>query len=76
MLRRKVSSATARREITKLESYPDFSLGVNYIQIGEPGTAVSDAGRDAWGVTVAVIFRFGLRNITQLVQKLSPHNVL
>jgi outer membrane protein TolC len=54
MLRRKVSSATARREIAKLESYPDFSLGVNYIQIGEPGTAVSDAGKDAWGVTVAV----------------------
>ena len=54
MLRRKVSSAMARREIAKLESYPDFSLGVNYIQIGEPGTAVSDAGKDAWGVTVAV----------------------
>lgn len=54
MLRRKVSSAAARREIAKLESYPDFSLGVNYIQIGEPGTAVSDAGKDAWGVTVAV----------------------
>ena len=54
MLRRKVSSATVRREIAKLESYPDFSLGVNYIQIGEPGTAVSDAGKDAWGVTVAV----------------------
>ena len=54
MLRRKVSSAAARREIAKLESYPDFSLGINYIQIGEPGTAVSDAGKDAWGVTVAV----------------------
>ena len=54
MLRRKVSSAMARREIAKLESYPDFSLGVNYIQIGEPGTAVSDAGKDAWGMTVAV----------------------
>ena len=54
MLRQRVSSATARREIAKLESYPDFSLGVNYIQIGEPGTAVSDAGKDAWGVTVAV----------------------
>ena len=54
MLRRKVSSAAARREIAKLESYPDFSLGVNYIQIGDPGTAVSDAGQDAWGVTVAV----------------------
>lgn len=54
MLRRKVSSAAARREIAKLESYPDFSLGINYIQIGDLGTAVSDAGKDAWGVTVAV----------------------
>ena len=53
MLRRKVASAAARREIAKLESYPDFSLGVNYIQIGDPGTAVADAGKDAWGVTVA-----------------------
>lgn len=54
MLRRKVASATARREIAKLESYPDFSLGMNYIQVGDPGTSVADAGKDAWGVTVAV----------------------
>lgn len=54
MLRRKVASAAARRELARLESYPDFSLGVNYIQIGDPGTSVADAGKDAWGVTVAV----------------------
>jgi outer membrane protein TolC len=54
MLRRKVASAAARREIARLESYPDFSLGVNYIEIGDPGTSVADAGKDAWGVTVAV----------------------
>lgn len=54
MLRRKVANAAARRELAKLESYPDFSLGVNYIQIGDPGTSVADAGKDAWGVTVAV----------------------
>jgi outer membrane protein TolC len=54
MLRRKVTSAAARREIARLESYPDFSLGVNYIEIGDPGTSVADAGKDAWGVTVAV----------------------
>lgn len=54
MLRRKITSAAARREIAKLESYPDFSLGVNYIEIGNPGTSVADAGKDAWGVTVAI----------------------
>lgn len=54
MLRRKVTSAAARRELARLESYPDFSLGVNYIEIGNPGTSVADAGKDAWGVTVAV----------------------
>ena len=54
MLHRKVVSASARREIARLESYPDLSLGVNYIQIGDPGTTVGDAGKDAWGVTLAV----------------------
>ncbi|MGC6455122.1 MAG: TolC family protein [Coraliomargaritaceae bacterium] len=54
MLRRKINSAEARREIANLERYPDFSLGVNYVQIGDPGTSVADAGKDAWGVTFAV----------------------
>lgn len=54
MLRRKIASAVARSEIAKLDSYPDFSLGLNYIQIGDPGTAVSDAGKDAAGVSLAV----------------------
>ena len=56
MLERKVASAEARREIARLESYPDITLDLNYIQIGSPevNPGTPDAGRDAWGVTVAV----------------------
>jgi outer membrane protein TolC len=56
MLERKIQSAAARREIARLESYPDVTLGINYIQVGEPevNPMTPDAGRDAWGVTVAV----------------------
>lgn len=56
MLERKIQSAAARREIALLESYPDITLGINYIQIGDPevNPSTPDAGRDAWGVTVAV----------------------
>lgn len=56
MLERKIASAEARREIARLESYPDITLGVNYIQIGDPDVnpMTPDAGQDPWGVTVAV----------------------
>ncbi|HAV12055.1 MAG TPA: hypothetical protein DCX06_00980, partial [Opitutae bacterium] len=33
MLERKVASAEARREIARLESYPDITFGINYIQV-------------------------------------------
>lgn len=56
MLESRIESAEARREIARLASYPDVTLGVNYIQIGEPDVnpAAPDAGKDAWGVTVSV----------------------
>lgn len=55
MLERKTASAEARVELAKLQSYPDFTVGVNYIQVGEPSmTSTADAGQDAWGVTAAV----------------------
>ena len=56
MLERKVASAEARREIARLESYPDITLGLNYIQVGDPvvNPTTPDAGQDPWGVTVAV----------------------
>lgn len=56
MLERKVASAEARREIARLESYPDITFGINYIQVGDPvvNPMTPDAGQDPWGVTVAV----------------------
>ncbi|MGZ0708799.1 TolC family protein [Coraliomargarita sp. W4R53] len=56
MLERKVASAEARREIARLESYPDITFGINYIQIGDPDVnpTTPDAGNDPWGVSVAI----------------------
>lgn len=55
MLDRKIASAKARREIARLEGYPDFTLGVNYVQLGRyAGSALPDAGVDPWGVIVGV----------------------
>lgn len=55
MLERKVASAGARRELARLQSFPDFTLGLNYIHLGEPmNRTVPDAGQDPWGVTLSV----------------------
>ena len=56
MLEREIASAAARREIARLEGYPDITLGLNYIQVGRPevNPTTPDAGQDPWGVTVAV----------------------
>jgi outer membrane protein TolC len=55
MLDRKVASAESRRELARLEGRPDFTVGMNYIQLDSyPGSTVADAGRDPWGVMVGV----------------------
>lgn len=55
MLERKVASAAARQEIARLEGFPDFTLGLNYIHLGDPiNPTVPDAGQDPWGVTLSV----------------------
>lgn len=56
MLKSKVASAEARKAVADLERYPDFTLGVNYVQIGDPevNPAAAGAGEDAWGVTAGI----------------------
>ena len=56
MIKRKVHSAEARQEIARLASYPDFTFGINYIQIGDPevNPDTPDAGTDPWGVTASM----------------------
>lgn len=56
MLDRKRASAEAQKEIARLERSPDFSLGLNYIQVGDPrvNPTAPDAGKDPWSLTFAV----------------------
>ena len=79
MLERKMRSAKARRELARMESYPDLSLGVNYIRIGDPvvNPATPDAGRDAWGVTVTVDLPVWFRkNSAARAEALAGHRAL
>ena len=52
-LKERTDNASHRADLSKLDQYPDFTFGVNYIQVGESGLA-SDAGTDPWSVSVAV----------------------
>lgn len=54
MLRWRVESAEARQALARLKRYPDLTLGMNYVQIGEGTMGGADAGRDAWSVMVGV----------------------
>ena len=56
MLKRKIDSSEARREIARLESSPDFNFGLNYIQVGDPlvNPTTPGAGKDPWSLTFAV----------------------
>jgi len=56
MLKRQISSAEARREVARLSGFPDITLGLSYIQIGEPvvNQTTLDGGRDPWGLTIGV----------------------
>lgn len=40
--------------LAKLDYFPDFTLGVNYIQIGEGYTNMADDGQDAWMGMLAI----------------------
>lgn len=56
IIERRIHSAEARQEIARLASYPDFTVGVNYIQIGDPevNPNTPDAGNDPWGITASM----------------------
>ncbi len=53
-LKRRIHSADAKVKLSRLERYPDFTFGINYIQVGDEGAPFRDAGRDPWNITVAV----------------------
>lgn len=62
MLERQIESAEARQEIARLDRFPGFTLGLNYIQLGDPevNPTTPDAGKDPWGLTLAVNIPLGL----------------
>lgn len=45
-----------RERLARLEGYPDFSVGLNYIQLGPPvmNPTAPDAGKDPWGIHASV----------------------
>ena len=53
-LQSRVQNADSQIKLSRLERYPDFTFGINYIQVGDDGANFSDAGRDPWNVTVAI----------------------
>lgn len=56
MLDRQLAGADVRRELARLESRPDVTVGLNYIQIDRSTMtpAPAGSGRDPWSVSVAV----------------------
>jgi outer membrane protein TolC len=48
--------AESKRKLAKLNYYPDFTFGLNYIQTGQPevNPGTPDAGKDPWSISVAV----------------------
>lgn len=53
LMRQRMRSFNEQLTLSRLERYPDFTLGLNYIDVGNKGNA-PDAGQDPWAVTVAV----------------------
>jgi outer membrane protein TolC len=53
-LKQHASSAARRADLSRLDRYPDFTFGLNYIQVDGGSSMASDAGEDPWNVSVAV----------------------
>jgi outer membrane protein TolC len=55
VLRRRIISAEARRELARLEQFPDVTLGLNYVELGDAiNPTVPGAGVNPWGIMFAV----------------------
>jgi len=55
MRRARIESAEAERALARLESFPDVTLGLTYIDVGSPVAGnPDDGGQDPWGVSVSV----------------------
>ncbi len=77
MLRKRIESAEARKALARMESYPDIMLGINYVQIGDSVAQASDAGKDAWGVTVGISIPLWLeRNRSARLEAAASQNAL
>lgn len=53
-LRQQGTSAEKMADLSRLERYPDFTVGLNYIQVDGSGINSRDAGKDPWSVSLAV----------------------
>jgi outer membrane protein TolC len=50
----KVEKSELQTRLSKYKYLPDFRIGLNYSEIGDPPMAVTDAGRDAVAVTFGI----------------------
>ena len=51
----RIVQAIAQERVARLQRYPDFMLGINYIETGEAmDPSMRDSGVDPWGVTVGI----------------------
>jgi len=49
-----IQKADKATQLSRLDRYPDFTLGLNYIQVGAGSSNFSDAGEDPWNVSIAI----------------------
>jgi len=56
MLERKINSSQARSELARLEKRPNFTVGLNYIQVDVPtvNPGTPDAGKNPWALTLSI----------------------
>lgn len=53
-LKEHVLGADREVKLARLNRYPDFNFGLNYIQVDEARVPTSDSGNDPWNIFIAV----------------------